>query len=215
MENFRTKAAQFTPLPTLIDNLAANEPHTLWGEYPTSSTSFDAGFSPISYAQFAGAVNGIAHHVQKALVNNHNGGTLAYLAPNDARCTMSLVAAMKAGFKVINQEISSHYLTEMQLLLTSERNSVAAHLKLFHELDCFTLVTTDPAMAAVQAILAERSMTVIELPSLESLLHEPQENFEYAKQFSEIQHETAFVVHTSGSTGKINAWTRRLANERC
>lgn len=104
-------------LPELVDHLAANEPDTLWGEYPRSSTSFDDGFNQLSYAQFANAVNGVAHHLENTLGRAQTGETLAYLAPNDPRCTISMVAAMKAGFKVryIIQSPVDHLGTDRRL----------------------------------------------------------------------------------------------------
>ena len=45
-------------------------------------------------------------------------------------------------------------------------------------------------------------MKVIELPPLEDLLFKTQPTYLYRKEFAEAQNETAFIVHTSGSTGK-------------
>ncbi|KAL2828100.1 hypothetical protein BJY01DRAFT_255489 [Aspergillus pseudoustus] len=88
-------------IPTLIDELATNEPNTLWAEYPSSALTYTDGFKQIAYAQFAKAVNGCAHFITRALGRRRETGEpLAWLAPNDPRCTIALVAAMKAGFKV-------------------------------------------------------------------------------------------------------------------
>ncbi|KAL1988059.1 hypothetical protein VTN96DRAFT_1090 [Rasamsonia emersonii] len=182
----RVEAAQHHLLPAIVEQLAAEEPDALWGEFPRSSTSLSEGFESISYAQFANAVNGVAHHITQALGRRDTEEPLAYLAPNDPRCAITLVAAMRAGFTIF---------------LISERNSVAANLKLFDDVQCSTLVTTDRTFAPVRNTLMEREVTLIELPSLQTLLHEPQATYRYEKELAAAANEAAFMIHTSGSTG--------------
>lgn len=100
MPNPRVDAIGRSPLPTIIDQLAQSEPDSLWAEYPTSSTTLDDGFQQITYGQFARAVNGSARRIEQALGRCDTGETLAYLAPNDPRCSIAVIAAMKAGFNV-------------------------------------------------------------------------------------------------------------------
>jgi acyl-coenzyme A synthetase/AMP-(fatty) acid ligase len=87
-------------LPTLITALAKESPDTLWAEYPTSRTTYSQGFTAITYAQFANAINNCAHFVAETLGRSGTGEPLAWLAPNDPRCAIANVAAMRAGFKV-------------------------------------------------------------------------------------------------------------------
>jgi acyl-CoA synthetase (AMP-forming)/AMP-acid ligase II len=93
-------AAQGKLLPTIVDELARDEPNGLWIEYPTSPTSLDAGFNQITYAELANAVNGVANCITSALGRANTGESLAWLAPNSPLCSITLIAAMKAGFKV-------------------------------------------------------------------------------------------------------------------
>ncbi|KAL4918936.1 hypothetical protein BDW62DRAFT_200335 [Aspergillus aurantiobrunneus] len=98
MPNWRLEAAKHKLLPAIIDELALREPDSLWAEYPSSSATFDDGFKRITNAQFANAVNGCACIITQALGKSDTGEPLGWLAPNNARCTIALVAAIKAGF---------------------------------------------------------------------------------------------------------------------
>lgn len=98
MPNSRTEAARTELLPAIIDQLARDEPDTLWGEYPTSTRTLDDGYKQLSYKQFANAVNGVANQIEITLGKRDTGEPLAFLAANDPRCAIALVAAMKAGF---------------------------------------------------------------------------------------------------------------------
>ncbi|KAL3475147.1 hypothetical protein BJX99DRAFT_259614 [Aspergillus californicus] len=184
--NWRVKAAEKKLLPAIIDKIAQREPNTLWGEYPSSPTSFSEGFKPITYAQFANAVNGCAHFITKALGKSNTGEPLAWLAPNDPRCSIALVAAIKAGFK---------------LFLISERNSVPASHKLLDDVECSIVLTTSLSFQPVEATRSGRELVVLELPPLEELLNGPQPEYPFHKDLSSSSTEVAFMVHTSGSTG--------------
>lgn len=96
----RTEAIESCLLPTIIDQLAQSYPDNIWAEYPSSSTTLEDGFQQITYAQFARAVNGAAQHIQNVLGRRDTGQPLAYLASNDPRCSIAVIAAMKAGFSV-------------------------------------------------------------------------------------------------------------------
>lgn len=100
MPNPPTEAIEHCFLPTIIDQLARSNPDNIWAEYPSSPTTLDDGFQQITYAQFARAVNSSARHIQQVLGRRGTGEPLAYLAPNDPRCSIAVIAAMKAGFSV-------------------------------------------------------------------------------------------------------------------
>ncbi|KAE8349151.1 hypothetical protein BDV28DRAFT_141827 [Aspergillus coremiiformis] len=187
MDNARIDAAsQGKLLPTIVDELARDEPDGVWIEYPTCPTSFDGGYSQITYAELANAVNGVANCITSALGRHNTGESLAWLAPNSPLCSITLIAAMKAGFK---------------LLLVSERNTVAQNHDLFEDVECFTIITTNAAFPQVRATLHGRRISVIELPLFEQLLHEPQRRYEDHKELKCLYYETAFILHTAGSTG--------------
>ncbi|TAQ90978.1 hypothetical protein B7494_g699 [Chlorociboria aeruginascens] len=184
--NMASTKEQEQLIPHVIDEIARTEPDATWLEFPKVTGTYESGFEAITFAQFANAINGIAHLLEKALGKSETVQPLAYLAPNDARCAITLVGAIKAGYASF---------------LTSDRNSVAAHLSLFDDLNCTTIVTTDPPVIAVEAILAERSMKVMHIPSLRELLSNNYPDYPYDKDFAASQDDIAFICHTSGSTG--------------
>lgn len=75
-------------------------------------------------------------------------------------------------------------------------------MQLLHDLNCSVLMTTDMQFAPVRDLLSEReSLTAIELRPLDELLNEPQPEYSFSKKLSGVESQTAFAVHTSGSTG--------------
>jgi len=84
----------------IVDEIARENPDTLYAELPRSATSFDAGFHKITYHLFANAINGMASWLNKTLEKRENFETLLYLGPNDLRHNILLLAAVKAGYKV-------------------------------------------------------------------------------------------------------------------
>ncbi|OJJ43897.1 hypothetical protein ASPZODRAFT_892681 [Penicilliopsis zonata CBS 506.65] len=186
MPNSRTEAAKHSLLPTIIDDLACQEPGSIWGEYPRSEASLKYGYEKISYAQFANAVNGVAHQLESTLGRKDTGEPLAFLGSNDPRCPIALIAAIKAGFK---------------LFLISEGNNLTTNIKLLDDVQCSTLVTTSKLLPPVQSLLAERTMTSVELFPLELLLNNPHSPYPFTKTLDEAERDTAFMTHTSGSAG--------------
>lgn len=89
--------------------------------------------------------------------------------------------------------------------MTSDRNSVEAHLNLFDELDCQIILTTNPPVPAVEAILAERKMRLVSIPPIEELLSTTYPKYPYCKDFQASQNDLAFICHTSGTTGEIKS----------
>ena len=100
MPNPRVEAIEHSLLPAIVDELAQSYPDNIWAQYPSSPTALDDGFHQITYAQFSRAANASAHHIQQILGRRGSSEPLAYLAPNDPRSAISVIAAMKAGFHV-------------------------------------------------------------------------------------------------------------------
>jgi acyl-CoA synthetase (AMP-forming)/AMP-acid ligase II len=208
MPNRRT-AAKPSLLPTIVDQLARDQPNGLWGEYPKSKTTLGDGYEELTYKQFANAVNGVAHQIEKQIGRRDTREPLAYIAANDPRCSIALIAAMKVGCNVSIYYLlwtlinSVSLLTPLvKLFLLSERNSVAANLKLLEDTGCSVLLITDRTFAPVRSLLSETTLEVVELLPLHQLLHEQHSDYVFTNQLAEMRTETAFTVHTSGSTGK-------------
>lgn len=84
----------------------------------------------------------------------------------------------------------------------SERNGLEANLQLLNDVKCATLMTTTSSFPPVRNLIAERAVTIVELPSLEQLLAEDVD-YPYDKDPSTAAKDIAFMVHSSGSTGKV------------
>ena len=87
-------------LPVAIDEIARNEPGALYVEYPKAAASYDESFIPVTYAQFANAINGAAWLIEKNIGKGGDFRTLAYLGPSDLRYMILAMAGVKAGYKV-------------------------------------------------------------------------------------------------------------------
>jgi len=173
-------------LPNIVDLIAREEPTSTWCEFPASNTTYDDGFRIATYGQLANAINGAAWWLENTLGKGKNFETITYVGPNDVRYPILVLGAVKAGYK---------------LLLTSPRNSQAAHVNLFKLLDCTTMITSSPVPAPVTGILSSHAMRVAVLPSLDALLDQPHEHYPYEKTWAESCTEPLAVLHTSGSTG--------------
>ena len=89
-----------------------------------------------------------------------------------------------------------------QLLLTSPRNSISAHLNLFDKTECSTLLFSSSYKRTSEGLLNARSFNSIQVSELDDLLNEePVPAYPYNKTFEEARQEPLVVLHTSGSTG--------------
>ena len=89
-----------------------------------------------------------------------------------------------------------------QLLLTSPRNSLSAHLNLFDKTECNTLLFSSSHNRTAESLLNARSLKSIQVPELDELLNEASvPEYPYNKTFEEARQEPLVVLHTSGSTG--------------
>jgi hypothetical protein len=112
-------------LPTIIDDVARNDPSKEVFQIPNSTNPRD-GWKAISYGPYASAINHVAYQFVEQFGKPLPGTfpTIAYIGPNDVRylvsCQMTfdrafsiliilqviMVAAIKAGYKVITLRIT-------------------------------------------------------------------------------------------------------------
>ena len=79
-----------------------------------------------------------------------------------------------------------------------------AHVSLFEKTNCTTMITTQPVIPPVAAILKSHSTKTLYLPSTAELLDGPAcPPYPFTKTFEEASSEPFLVLHTSGSTGKL------------
>lgn len=200
----------------VVDGMAKARPQALYAEFPYLVSSYDSGFRRITYAMFANAIDGLSRWIYQTLGPGQNFPTLAYMGPNDLRYNALILAAVKTGYKVsnyMNLILSNLSVTITQVLLTSPRNSIAAHENLFNLLDCRVMIAPNPQPPEVSAILEKSSIRTIEIPSVETLINEVYPKFPYKKTFAKARTEPLVVLHTSGTTGlpKPIIWTHDYA----
>ena len=86
-------------LPTMIDELARDEPNTAWISVPRSTDLAD-GFKEITYWSLSNAINRGATWIESCCGRSTGFETLTYIGPNDARYFILFAAAVKTGYKV-------------------------------------------------------------------------------------------------------------------
>jgi acyl-coenzyme A synthetase/AMP-(fatty) acid ligase len=86
-------------IPHSFDYYARVKPNAIYAEYTVSPISYEHGYRPITYKDFANAVNGLAWWLIETL-GPGNGEVLAYMGFNDVRYPALIIAAVKAGYCV-------------------------------------------------------------------------------------------------------------------
>lgn len=84
-------------MPVLIDQIAKDEP-----EASFLSLSNENGYTTITFAQYANAINGVAWWLEHTIGKGHLGEALAYFGSGggDLYYAILLIAAHKAGYYV-------------------------------------------------------------------------------------------------------------------
>ncbi|MCJ1425624.1 hypothetical protein MMC29_003524 [Sticta canariensis] len=111
----------------VVDELASARPHALYGEFPKSATSFDAGFYKITYAALANAVNGVAWLLNQELGPGKNLETVAYIGPKDFRLNVMILGAVKAGYKAPDEILAVHRISEIRAPSVEELLTTSYH----------------------------------------------------------------------------------------
>ena len=102
-----------------------------------------------------------------------------------------------------------------QALFLSPKNNVEGALAVLNAAKCDIWIRPhgQATLPLVEAFTKQKSMTTLELPSLDELLDaETTEPFPFIKTFEEAVHEPFCITHTSGTTGvpKPISWTHGL-----
>lgn len=180
-------------LPTLIDETAIATPTRVYASIPINDTDLSQGFKPITYAQFAQAIDSLSFWLDETLGKaDGTFPTFAYFGPRDLGYCLVVVAAAKVGRKV---------------LLASHLASTDAHIFLLEALQC-TAVIYASEMTTLAQSLEQRfpSAKYISTTSLGNFLDasntsRKSERYEYSKSYSKAHADPVMIVHTSGTTG--------------
>lgn len=89
-------------MPTVVDQIAETEPEAVWAAVSVSPTGIDAGYTNITYQQFANAINSVARWLEEELGRGDSTELVVYLGVggSDVRYVILLIAAVKAGYYV-------------------------------------------------------------------------------------------------------------------
>ena len=92
-------------IPLEVDRLATTEPESVGYAVPKDQHDVTKGFEDITYSRLANAVNKAAWWLEKEVGRSETHESIAYLAPQDIRYIVFLIAAAKVGY-VVGQMIS-------------------------------------------------------------------------------------------------------------
>ncbi|PSR81213.1 hypothetical protein BD289DRAFT_372900, partial [Coniella lustricola] len=177
-------------LVTTLDELAITDPtRTLYSFARTHDPS--DGFRDLNATEVARAVNRCAWFLHESLGAPQDKTTITYMGPQDLVYLVLLLACTKTGHT---------------LFLSSTRNLLEAHLRLFDETNCqIFLQPPSFPLAIVKQILAARPMRVVKVAPLLKWFDDQydgrDEHYPYTKPYAEAQYDPLVVLHTSGSTG--------------
>lgn len=180
-------------LPEVVEDLAATDPRGIWLSNPTEVDSAGS-FSDVTYGQLANAVNRASRWINERVSSlEHGSQTLAYLGPPDSRYLIFIIAAVKAGHR---------------LLLPSTRNAANAQCRLLEATSCTTILCAKPELQNVESMLSTfgaptppRLIHVV--PEQHEILDmKPAAEYSDSSLFDKERRNPFVILHTSGTTGE-------------
>ncbi|KAF4553644.1 AMP-binding enzyme-like protein 20 [Elsinoe fawcettii] len=174
------------PLPRVVDDIATNHPDQTWMFIPKED-DIGKGYRAVSFSQLATVVNKMARWLEKTIGTSDSRETIAYMGTNDTRYIITVLAALKTGYKI---------------LLTSTRNSVEGQRSLLKATDCHKFLHSTELKKQVLAIKdSELRIETYQIPEFEEILAQHEGSQHYDGKESNDPNEPAIIIHTSGSTG--------------
>ncbi|KAL4860612.1 hypothetical protein BDV12DRAFT_209040 [Aspergillus spectabilis] len=175
-------------LAALVDEYAQSTPDRLFATIPQGPVVSD-GFRQVTFRHLANAVNAMAWWIEEHIGKNGNKETVAYMAGNDIRYYIFILACTKTGHTPF---------------LPSTRLSDEAYQHVLNATDCHRMVYSRETSRRTMEINAFRPNTLyLEVPSVFELLDatiEPK-HYPFTKTFEDLEDEVAFIIHSSGTTG--------------
>lgn len=197
MDRYREDAGRRL-IPHVVDELAREEPDRVLYEFPTDN-DVTLGFTKVTARRYANAVNRAAWLLHNELGRGQGFPTIGYTGPQDIRYYIFVVAAVKAGYK---------------MLYTSLRNNVQGDVAVLEAVDC-RLWLVPSTGSNVQRLLDHGvELRTLVVPDLDALLDDDaevaEEHYEYGRTWETGRRDPVWVLHTSGSTGNPKPVVRFL-----
>ncbi|GLA21562.1 putative NRPS-like protein biosynthetic cluster [Aspergillus niger] len=173
-------------LASLVDQISGTNPTRVFAVIPKGASVSD-GFCPFTVGELAQAVNYTARWIEDILGRPSRRETLAYMATNDVRYFIFVLACNKTGYRAF---------------LPSTRNSSEAFIHLLNATHCRKFVCS-PEKRQTVLELSELSggLQISVIPSLGEMLGSRMESYDYLKNYDEEENETCAIIHSSGTTG--------------
>jgi len=173
-------------LPNVIDELAREEPERILYEFPTDN-DVTLPYTKVTARQYANAINRAAWALEGALGRGSGFPTVGYTGPQDLRYFIFVIAAVKAGYK---------------MLYTSLRNSVEGDLAVVTAADCKAWLVPSRGSNIQRLLDRGVSLKTVAVPDLKVLLDSKSSPpYKYEKTWESGRRDPVWVLHTSGSTG--------------
>lgn len=187
--------------PLVVDHLAQTNPAQRIGLIPKGADVAD-GYETVTAQRLARAVDAFAWWIEKQIGRAQKPETVAYMASNDVRYLIFLLAAHKTGYKVCLSPIMHRIQANGQPLLPSTRLSDDAYQHILNATDCHAFFYTPDKQRRVSEIQALRPDTVFhEVPSIAELFSTSAQPYPYTKTYQEAEDDVAIIIHSSGTTG--------------
>ncbi|EFQ99792.1 hypothetical protein MGYG_02804 [Nannizzia gypsea CBS 118893] len=169
-----------------LDLLAASRPQGIFAKIPVSSNG-ETVWHDITWLQLTKYVGTMSRWIEGHLGPAVEDEPVAYMAINDIRYPIFILAAMKTGYNA---------------LLTSPRNSKEGQLSLLHSTKCQKFVYSQEFDKQVHGLSAKStSLKTFQIPDLEYMLQPDSEHTLYRDRFLHGEDKTALILHSSGTTG--------------
>ncbi|GLA05490.1 putative NRPS-like protein biosynthetic cluster [Aspergillus niger] len=175
-------------LVTHVDTIAKQFPNRRFGLIP-NGTDVDQGFREVTFRDLSRAVNAMSWWIDDTLGKPQPGEKIAYLANNDVRYIIFMLACHKTGYTIF---------------LPSTRLSDNAYNHIFKETKCTHLLfSREKSPIAFRLKTLDWKMQFHEVPSVADIFSNESDasHFEFSKTYDEVVDKIAFMIHSSGTTG--------------
>ncbi|KAJ6004299.1 hypothetical protein N7522_005944 [Penicillium canescens] len=177
-------------MATVVDFLANKDPGRVICKVSDSSLSSD-GFVNFDVNGLSKATRHMANLIDQRFGQHDDQEVIMYLGNNDARYLVFIISCHKTG---------------RVPLLSSTGNSIEAHVHLINQTGCSGILFSQELAEQAHKIKSTvGDLKLLEVPTLGRMLEgSPPECF-FQKTYSQVEDETAVIIHSSGTTGMPKA----------